>query len=158
MGAGNYISKIREKVGHDLVLTTGCGILIENDRGQVLLQKRSDTGEWGIPGGAIEIPETYEEAAIREVKEEVGITAYALKLFGIYSGPDRIIHYPNGDVVYSVSVIFRTKHYDGAISDEDSEVLEHRFFSRDEVPENLFPPDKDPIIDWVNGITEVTVR
>ena len=123
MGAGNYISKIREKVGHDLVLTTGCGILIENDRGQVLLQKRSDTGEWGIPGGAIEIPETYE-----------------------------------GDVVYSVSVIFRTKHYDGAISDEDSEVLEHRYFSRDEVPENLFPPDKDPIIDWVNGITEVAVR
>ena len=102
----SYIGDIRKHIGHDLVMTVGCGILIVNDKDQVLLQKRSDTGDWCIPGGALEPFETYEEAAIREIQEEVGITVKDLRLFGIYSGEERRIHYPNDDVVYSLSVIF----------------------------------------------------
>lgn len=40
----NYISDIRKHIGHDLVMTVGCGVLIVNDKDQVLLQRRSDTG------------------------------------------------------------------------------------------------------------------
>ena len=149
----NYIMDLRKQLGHDLIMTTGCGVLIENEKGQLLLQKRSDNGEWGIPGGAMEPGETYKEAAAREVFEEVGIKIKDLQLHGLYSGEDRIINYPNGDVVYSLAVIFRTNSYDGIISDEDSEVLEHRFFSKDEIPAELFYPDKRPIIDWANGKT-----
>ena len=147
----NYIGDLRKTMGHDLIMTVGCGVLVVNDKNQVLLQKRSDNGQWCIPGRALEPIETYEEAAIRELQEEVGITVKDLKLFGIYSGKDREIHYPNKDVVYSLAVIFVTDSYDGTISDEDSEVLEHRFFSRDEIPENLFAPDARPIRDWANG-------
>ncbi len=153
----SYIGELRKQVGHDLVMTVGCGILIVNDRDQVLLQKRSDTGDWCIPGGALEPYETYKEAAIREVKEEVGITVKDLKLFGIYSGEERRICYPNEDVVYSLSVIFTAREYDGDISDQDSEVLEHRFFGRDEVPEELFPADSRAILDWKKGVREVGV-
>lgn len=67
----NYISDIRKHIGHDLVMTVGCGVLIVNDQDQVLLQRRSDTGDWCIPGGALEPYETYEEAATREVREEL---------------------------------------------------------------------------------------
>ena len=109
----NYIAEMRKKVGKDLVMTVGCGVLIENSDGKVLLQKRSDTGEWCVPGGALEPGETYIEAAAREVREEVGIEVSDLKLFGLYSGDDRMIHYPNGDNVYSLSVIFTTSHYSG---------------------------------------------
>ncbi len=42
----DYIGKLRKHIGHDLIIGVGCGVLIENDKGQVLLQKRSDTGEW----------------------------------------------------------------------------------------------------------------
>ena len=154
----NYISELRKIVGKELVMTVGCGVLVENQEGKVLLQKRSDTGEWCVPGGALEPGETYVEAAAREVREEVGIEVSDLKLFGLYSGDDRMIHYPNGDKVYSLSVIFTTRNYSGIISDSDSEVLEHRFFSRDEVPEDLFAPDARPILDWKKGITEVTVE
>jgi mutator protein MutT len=154
----SYIGDLRKQVGHDLIMTVGCGILIMNDKGQVLLQRRSDTGDWCIPGGALEPFETYEEAAIREVREEVGITAENLKLFGIYSGDERRIHYPNDDVVYSLSVIFTADEYEGIISDRDSEVLEHRFFGRDEIPEELFPADSRAILDWKKGINEVMVH
>lgn len=154
----SYIGDIRKYIGHDLVMTVGCGILITNDAGKVLLQKRSDTGDWCIPGGALEPFETYEEAAIREVREEVGIIAKNLKLFGIYSGEDRRIQYPNDDVVYSLSVIFTTNEYDGVISDQDSEVLEHRFFGRDEIPDNLFPADSRAILDWKKGVNEIIIH
>ncbi len=103
----NYISDMRKYVGHDLIMGVGCGVLVENEKGEVLLQKRSDTGEWCVPGGALEPGETYIEAAVRELSEEVGIKVSDLKLFGLYSGEDREIHYPNGDVVYSLQRYFR---------------------------------------------------
>ena len=154
----NYIAEMRKHVGHDVVMTVGCGVLIENEKGEVLLQKRSDTGEWCVPGGALEPGETYIEAATRELSEEVGIKVSDLKLFGLYSGADREIHYPNGDVVYSLSVIFITKSFTGEISDSDSEVLEHRFFDKNSIPNDLFTPDARPIFDWAKGKTEITVE
>ena len=154
----NYIAEMRKHVGHDLVMTVGCGVLIENEKGEVLLQKRSDTGDWCVPGGALEPGETYIEAATRELSEEVGIKVSDLKLFGLYSGEDREIHYPNGDVVYSLSVIFITKSFTGEISDSDSEVIEHRFFDKNSIPNDLFTPDARPILDWAKGKTEITVE
>ena len=154
----NYISEMRKRVGHDVVMTVGCGVLIENEKGKVLLQRRSDTGEWCVPGGALEPGETYIEAATRELSEEVGIKVSDLKLFGLYSGADREIHYPNGDVVYSLSVIFITRSFTGEISDSDSEVLEHRFFDKDSIPKELFYPDARPILDWAKGEKEIAVK
>ena len=153
----NYIAEMRKHVGHDLVMTVGCGVLIENEKGEVLLQKRSDTGDWCVPGGALEPGETYIEAATRELSEEVGIKVSDLKLFGLYSGEDREIHYPNGDVVYSLSVIFITRSFTGEISDSDSEVLEHRFFGKNSIPKDLFYPDARPILDWAKSKKEITV-
>lgn len=153
----NYIAEMRKHVGHDLVMTVGCGVLIENEKGEVLLQKRSDTGDWCVPGGALEPGETYIEAATRELSEEVGIKVSDLKLFGLYSGKDREIHYPNGDVVYSLSVIFITRSFTGKISDSDSEVLEHRFFDKNNIPKDLFYPDARPILDWAKSKKEITI-
>jgi mutator protein MutT len=154
----NYLADLRKYVGHDLLMTVGCGVLIENDKGQVLLQKRSDTGDWCVPGGALEPGETYIEATTRELREEVGIEVSDLRLFGLYSGDDRKIHYPNGDEVYSLSVIFITSSYTGTISDTDWEVLEHRFFGRDEIPKELFTPDARPILDWAKGLDHIEVK
>ncbi len=154
----NYIAEMRKHVGHDLVMTVGCGVLIENEKGEVLLQKRSDTGEWCVPGGALEPGETYIEAATRELSEEVGIKVSDLKLFGLYSGDDREIHYPNGDVVYSLSVIFITKSFTGEISNSDLEVLDHRFFDKNSIPKDLFYADARPILDWAKGKKEITVE
>ena len=154
----NYIGDLRKVIGHDTIMTVGCGVLVENEKGQVLLQKRSDNGQWCVPGGALELGETYKEAAARELREEVGIEVKELQLFGLYSGDDRMITYPNQDVVYSLAVIFKTNKYTGTISDEDSEVLEHRFFDPQDIPKDLFAPDARPITDWAKGKTQVVVE
>ena len=154
----NYIGDLRKVIGHDTIMTVGCGVLVENEKGQVLLQKRSDNGQWCVPGGALELGETYKEAAARELREEVGIEVKELQLFGLYSGDDRMITYPNQDVVYSLAVIFKTNKYTGIISDEDSEVLEHRFFDPQDIPTDLFVPDARPITDWAKGKTQVVVE
>ncbi|MCR5790079.1 MAG: NUDIX domain-containing protein [Lachnospiraceae bacterium] len=154
----DYIGELRKVIGHGLVMTVGCGVLIENEKGQLLLQRRSDTGEWCVPGGALEPVETFIEAAEREIAEEVGIKVRDLRLYGLYSGPVREIHYPNGDVVYSLSVIFITDSFEGRISDADSEVLEHRFFDRVDIPEDLFEPDARPILDWKNKKSGIIVQ
>ena len=154
----NYIGDLRKVIGHDTIMTVGCGVLVENEKGQVLLQKRSDNGQWCVPGGALELGETYNEAAARELREEVGIEVRELQLFGLYSGDDRMITYPNQDVVYSLAVIFKTNKYTGTISDEDSEVLEHRFFNPQDIPKDLFAPDARPITDWAKGKTQVVVE
>lgn len=155
----NYLKDLRKTVGHEMLMTVGCGCLLENDKGEVLLQKRSDNGLWCIPGGALELRETYVDAVKREVFEEVGIKLLNPELFGLYSGDDRVIHYPNDDMVYSLAVIFKATKYEGTISDEDSEVLEHRFFAKDDIPKDkLFEPDARAILDWANGGNNCIVK
>ena len=81
---GNYIKEMRKIVGHAPLMGTACGVIIENDRGEILLQKRRDNGCWGILGGAMEIGEKFIEAARREVYEEAGIEIEDMEVFGIY--------------------------------------------------------------------------
>ncbi|ARK30043.1 Diadenosine hexaphosphate hydrolase [Halalkalibacter krulwichiae] len=88
-------------------LKAGVAVVILNEKKQVLLQKRSDVGLWGIPSGHIEIGETVSEAAIREVKEETNLDIRIKKLIGVYSDPDsQVFAYPNGKVVHFITTCF----------------------------------------------------
>ncbi|MDO0950270.1 NUDIX domain-containing protein [Mammaliicoccus sciuri] len=69
----DYISSLRDKVGHAPVILVGALVLIFNKDKQVLLQLRSDNESWGLPGGTMELGESFEEAAIREVYEETNL-------------------------------------------------------------------------------------
>lgn len=82
----DYRKWIRSKVGHETIILNFLGACISNEKGEVLLQKRSvDEDLWGLLGGAIEIGESIEEAAIREVKEETGLDIVVDNLIGVYS-------------------------------------------------------------------------
>lgn len=54
----NYIQTIRKLIGNDMLMTVGCGIIIEHEN-QILLQHRKDRDVWGIPGGVMEPGETF---------------------------------------------------------------------------------------------------
>ncbi|MCA1322443.1 NUDIX hydrolase [Bacillus tianshenii] len=138
---------MRKFIGHETLMTVGCGIIIE-DNGHILLQHRTDEDNWCIPGGMMEIGETFEEAAKRESLEETGLTASGLELFGIYSGKDCFVEYPNGDKVFSVQMIFISKQFTGSLKQKDIESREHRFFSKTDLPANINPRQKAFIIDW----------
>ncbi len=62
--------------------------LVKNEKGELLLVKRAvepAKGKWGLPGGFIEIDETVEEAALRELKEETGLTGAVKGLISVVS-------------------------------------------------------------------------
>ncbi|MEF9892701.1 MAG: NUDIX domain-containing protein [Anaerorhabdus sp.] len=99
----SYIQNLRKYVGHDEILSVGATILVVKEN-KILLQLRSDTRTWGIPGGAIELGETLEETASRELKEETGLVATKFQLLNVFSGPDFLFTYPNKDKVYTVPV------------------------------------------------------
>lgn len=153
----NYILEMRKDVGHAPLMTTACGVIVENDEGEILLQKRRDNGCWGLPGGAMEIGEKFKETARREVYEEAGIEIGEMELFGIYSGEDRIVTYPNGDICCVTSIIFRTGEYTGEILNHTDEALAHRFFDRENLPDNINYFDKQYITDWLKNPKQVIV-
>ena len=149
---GGYIREMRKYVGHAPIMTCACGVIIENDRGEILLQKRRDNGCWAIIGGALEFGETCEEAARRETKEESGLTLGRLELFQLYSGRNGIIEYPNGDICFGPGIVFITKEYEGEIVNDPEEVIEHRFFKKTELPENLNKYDRNIILEWAERL------
>lgn len=79
-------------------LIPACNLLVVNDVGEILLQQRRDTGQWALPGGAQELGETPSECAVRECREETGITARVTGFLGIYSDPAHIVEYTDGEV------------------------------------------------------------
>jgi 8-oxo-dGTP pyrophosphatase MutT (NUDIX family) len=155
---GNYIRQMRKRIGHDPVMTTACGVIIENPEGKILLQQRRDNGKWGLPGGAMEIGEKFTDAAKREVLEETGIELNELSLFGIYSGEDRVIVYPNNDICCVTSIVFRANGFTGNPMQDTSETLRHAFFSRDTIPDDLNEFDRVYIEDWKSKGPDVIVR
>ena len=125
-----------------VLLQDGAAAIIVNDKGQILLQSRTDNERWGLPGGCQELGERFEETVIREVKEETNldITEDNLELVGIISGGTRRKEYPNGDVVINNTVLYCVKNYTGEVK-WDSESKEMRFFDLDNLPENQHDPD-----------------
>lgn len=141
-----YISDVRKFVGHAPIMCTGVGAIIYNKEGKILLQKRSDSGQWGNPGGAMELGETVLETLKREIKEETSLEIENPEFFAIYSGENEHAIYPNGDEVYYTNVIYKVEDYTGDLQkDEESEEL--RFFSLDEVPDDITPTLKSIVKD-----------
>ena len=83
-----YIMGLRKIVGHRPLLQVGASTVVRDEKGRILLQKRTDNGCWGYAGGSVELDENVEEAARRELYEETGLIAQEMRLVGVFSGPE----------------------------------------------------------------------
>lgn len=147
----DYIRSLRKLVGHAPILQCGASVIVENDKGELLLQLRKDNGCWGYAGGSVELDEDVGEAAKRELFEETGLEACELTLFGVFSGKDMHYTYPNGDEVSNVDIVYVCKKYRGELRADGCEVSELKFFSAHEIPENLSPPIVRAIRSYIAG-------
>lgn len=131
----NYIKYIRSGMGRKIIfLNFVCGGLFDN-KGQLLLQKRGDTKSWGLPGGAIELGESFDQALKREFREETGLKITSTRLIGVYTGKSQTIKYPNGDICQPIVVLYGVKASSKvSISKRDSETLELSFFAHNKLP------------------------
>lgn len=133
----NYIKFLRQYVGHESILTAGVGLFVFNENRQVLMQLRTDYNQWGFPGGAMELGESFEETAIRELKEETNLNIIDLKMVKILSGKDTYREYPNGDKLYDITAIFVVTNYNGELKVNDDESKKLVWFSIDSLPVNM---------------------
>lgn len=129
-----YIMNLRKYVGHEPLIGVGATTLVFNDKNELLLNLRTDTNTWGIPGGSMELNETIEETAIRELKEEAGISADKLELVSVLSGKDYYFEYPNGDKMCTVIILFKVLNYTGNIKVSANESKQLKFFALNDLP------------------------
>lgn len=141
----DYINNLRKHVGHNPLLMVGSTMLVLNEHNQLLMMKRSESENWGVPGGAMELGETTEETAKRELFEETNLQVGEMKFFGIFSGKELYYRYPSGDEVYNVSIVYITRDTHGELRLTDGEHFKFQWFPLSNLPEKISPPIK-PIL------------
>ncbi|MGF3103230.1 NUDIX hydrolase [Rossellomorea sp. DUT-2] len=133
-----YIEELREIVGTRPLILVGSVVIILNEKKEVLLQQRRfPNGSWGLPGGLMELAESTEETARREVKEETNLTLGKLNLLTVYSGADQYIKAENGDEFYVVTTVYFTNDYNGEMKAEHSESIQLKFCNLEELPDTI---------------------
>ena len=144
---GDYLKELRKKTKHmPLVLPHSVVVLFNKDN-KVLLEERADDGFFDFPGGGIDLKESAEEAAYRELFEETGLKAKDLELFKVYSGEITHYIYFNGDEIYGVDLVYICKEYDGEFNPQLEEVKNLKFYSLSEMPDKMSPRNKQIIKD-----------
>lgn len=129
---------MRSKVGNDPLILMGSVVVISNKNGEILLQQRINPyGRWGLPGGLMELGESVEETAIREVYEESGLIIEQLDLLTILSGKRYYIELDNGDKFYSVTTAFHSPNPKGELKIDKDESIDFRYFNLKQLPTNL---------------------
>lgn len=143
-----YIGELRKIIGSRPIIMVGASVIVRNERGEFLLQKRTDTLDWGAIGGAMELGESLEETAARELMEEAGLKAERFRFITLLSGKELYFRYPHGDEVYNVVAVYEALDVSGTPTIQDDEGLELKYFS--------LKDKKD--YDMLNPITQVILR
>ena len=144
----DYIHDLRKDIGHKkIILNCGGCLVVKDDK--ILFQKRADNGKWGLPGGLLELDETYEEAAIRELKEETGLDVKLIAFLGIFHNYEMV--WGNGDIGHTIGAYYLAEVEGGELRiDEESADL--RFFSKDEIPELFADDAKAAVKAYLDGV------
>lgn len=151
-----YVKELRALVGHRPLILPGSVVLIVNQKNELLLQHRNDGG-WGLPGGLMELGESLEDTARREVKEETGLDIGELRQLGVFSGPDYFFRVANGDELYSVTAVFLSNDITGEIQVDESESVEMQFFNLDSLPVGLTDEYRSYITPFIDQLIKRTV-
>jgi 8-oxo-dGTP pyrophosphatase MutT (NUDIX family) len=106
-------------------LVPSVNVIVVNDRDEVLMIRRSDNGNWAVPGGAVDLGESVPQAGVRETLEETGITCEITGISGLYTDPRHVILYTSdGEARQEFSIVLTGRPLSGepTPSDESREV------------------------------------
>ncbi|WP_064093201.1 NUDIX hydrolase [Rossellomorea aquimaris] len=144
-----YIEELRLIVGNRPLILVGAVVIILNNKNQVLLQQRTfPHGSWGLPGGLMELAESTEETARREVKEETNLELGDLTLLNVYSGADQYIKAENGDEFYVVTTAYYSDEFEGELIAESAESIQIKFFHFEDLPTKMVRSHKGMLSEY----------
>ncbi|ANU11856.1 DNA mismatch repair protein MutT [Planococcus antarcticus DSM 14505] len=147
----SYVEELRAVVGHRPLILVGAVVVIVDENNHLLLEERKfPKGLWGLPGGLMELGESTEDTAKREVMEETGFTIDVLHLINVYSGPQHFVVAENGDEFYVVTVAYYSNTYHGDLVVNKKESLSFKFFSPDELPNKMVGSHQVVIEEFLN--------
>ena len=132
MATPRFITDIRQQIGHSLLRLPGVSAVVRNDRGEILLGRRADTGRWALISGIPEPGEQPAAAIVREVFEETGVEVVPERISSVTTGP--AVTYPNGDVCQYLNVTFACRAVGGTATVNDDESLAVGWFGVDALP------------------------
>ncbi|MHA6251881.1 NUDIX hydrolase [Oceanobacillus sp. CAU 1775] len=152
-----YYKYLREFVGQRPIILPGSVVIFTNDKNEILLQKKHN-GSWGLPGGLMDMGESFEDVAKREVFEETGLTVENLKLLNVFSGSKYYLKVPNGDELYSATAVYYTNEVSGELKIDYMESVTMQYHPLTDLPEALTDTDADFIKTYIAQIKEVKVN
>src|ERR1051325_4654925 len=120
------------RLGKQGKIRLGCSAAILDDQGRILLTRRADNGQWCLPGGRMESGESAAEACEREVFEETGLNVRVKRLVGVYSHPDQLVVYPDGNKAHIVALHFEAEITGGELG-VSNETTDCGYFTREEI-------------------------
>ena len=144
----DYVKYIRSMVSHNKIIMNAAGGIIAKDN-KILLQKRSDNNEWGLFGGIMEMDETYEACAKREIYEETGLIVELEYLIGIYHNFN--VEWPSLDKAHVIVACYKCNIVGGNLK-LDSESKEYGWFSLDSLPKLWAKDHIEAINDFKAGL------
>ena len=147
-----------ERIGRQGDIRLGCSAAIFDESGRVLLTRRTDNGQWCLPGGGMDPGESMAEACEREVLEETGLSVRVRRLVGVYSHPDQLTIYPGGEKCHIVALHFEAEILSGepGLSDETTNF---GYFTLDEIEElDMLGRHKERILDTLQNQPQAFIK
>jgi 8-oxo-dGTP pyrophosphatase MutT (NUDIX family) len=140
------------RLGKEGVLRLGCSaIIFDTKREKVLLTQRVDNGRWCLPGGQVESGESVAEACEREVWEETGLKVRVTRLVGVYSNPDQLVIYKDGNKAFFVVLSFEAEILEGELG-LSNETTDYGYFTMQEMESMpMHGQHKDRVEDALRG-------
>ncbi|MHC3468032.1 NUDIX hydrolase [Streptomyces sp. 7R007] len=133
MATPDFIRDLRTSIGHQLLWLPGVSVVVFDDQGRVLLNRRSDSGKWSLIGGIPEPGEQPAACAVREVHEETGVHCVVERVIVVQAL--KPVTYDNGDTCQYMDISLLCRAVGGEARVNDDESLEVGWFEVDALPE-----------------------
>jgi ADP-ribose pyrophosphatase YjhB (NUDIX family) len=148
-----------DRIGRKGKIRLGCSVVIlDETKEKVLLTRRADNGQWCLPSGGMEPGESLIETCERETLEETGLMISIERLTSIYSNPDRLVIYSDGNQFQIVTMNFKARWVGGSPR-KSNETTEIGFFSIPEIENmDIFPHHRQFISDAISDQPDVYIR
>jgi len=147
-----------ERISRQGKIRLGCSAAIFDEQGRIFLTRRTDNGQWCLPGGGMDAGESVAEACEREVWEETGLRVRVKRLVGVYSHPDQLVVYPDGNKAHIVALHFEAEITSGEPG-LSSETTDFGYFTLEQIQGLAFlGRHRERILDTLENHLEALIK